>query len=395
LKSFVSPAQVFVDFTGVNFTSRLPAVGTTIFTTMSALAKEHDAINLSQGFPDFDCDPALKELATKYMQSGFQQYAPMPGVPKLRETISAIIARCYNVGIDPETQVTVTAGATQGIFTAIAAFIKPGDEVIVFEPAYDCYVPAILLQGGVPVFSRLDAQFRIDWDDVQQKITPRTRAVIVNSPHNPSGSILTAQDVLQLEKHFAGKDTLVISDEVYEHMVFDGEPHHSLLRSSALAGQSVVISSFGKTVHATGWKIGYLVSSPRLMTELRKVHQFLVFAVNHPLQLALADYLADPQHYLALKTFYEKKRDRFLSLTNSSRLKPLACSGTYFQLMDYSAITQEGDADFAVRLTKEKKLAAIPLSVFYHDGYDRKLLRFCFAKKDETLERAAEILCSL
>jgi methionine aminotransferase len=378
------------------FRSKLPDSGTTIFTVMSALAKEHNAINLSQGFPDFDCDEKLIALANHYIASGFNQYAPMAGVLPLRERVSQIIEKKYNHAYDPESEITITAGATQGIFTTIAAFVRPGDEVIVLEPAYDCYVPAILVNGGIPVFSKLGGDdFRIDWDDVCSKITRKTRAIIINSPHNPSGAIIGRSDLAELEKLVAGTNILIISDEVYEHIVFDGHQHRSVSTSKILADQSIVISSFGKTVHTTGWKIGYAAARKRLMAEFRKVHQFLVFVVNHPLQLALADFLADPTTYTELSSFYEKKRNLFLELTKSSRFRPLPCKGTYFQLMSYESISREKDTEMAVRLTKEKKLAAIPLSVFYKNNEDRKLLRFCFAKRDETLKKAAEIICSL
>jgi methionine transaminase len=376
--------------------SKLPKVGTTIFTTMSALAREHNAINLSQGFPDFDCDPRLVQLASHYISNGFNQYAPMAGTFALRERVAEITSSTYGANYDPESEVTITAGATQAIYTALAAFIRPGDEVIVFEPAYDCYVPAIEVHGGIPVYSTLDPQnFSIDWNDVRARISGRTKAIIINSPHNPSGSVITAGDLDELEKLVLGTDILVISDEVYEHMVFDGATHQSLSRNKNIAGQSIIISSFGKTVHTTGWKIGYAVAPREIMAEFRKVHQFLVFVVNHPLQLAIADYLSDKNTYSHVKDFYQKKRDLFLDLTAPSRLKPLKCQGTYFQLMSYRTVSDEPESEFAIRLTKEKKLAAIPLSVFYNDNRDNKLLRFCFAKKDETLEKAAEIINKL
>ncbi len=380
----------------MQISSKLPAVGTTIFATMSALAKEHNAINLSQGFPDFDYSPRLKELAASYLNSAFNQYAPMPGAMPLRERVAEMLQTCYNAVYDPDTEITVTAGATQAIYTAITAFIRPGDEVLVFEPAYDCYVPAIELQGGIPVYSPLSMPgFSINWTDVETKITAKTRAIMINSPHNPTGAVLSKNDIIELERLVAGKNILIISDEVYEHMVFDGQPHHSLSTSSTLMQQSLVISSFGKTVHTTGWKIGYVAAPKALTAEFRKVHQFLVFAINHPLQMALADFMADKNNYLELKQFYERKRDYFLKLTSGSRLQPLKTSGTYFQLMSYSAISPERDTDFAICLTKEKRLATVPLSVFYSQKTDHQLLRFCFAKKDETLEQAAEIICGL
>ena len=376
--------------------SKLPNVGTTIFTTMSALAREHNAINLSQGFPDYDCSPKLREAANHYINTGFNQYAPMPGTIQLRERVAEIISLCYGTNYNPDSEITITAGATQAIYTAIAAFIRSGDEVIVFEPAYDCYVPAIEVHGGIAVYSQLNANdFSINWADVRQKISTKTKAILINSPHNPSGATISAQDIKELEKIIAGTNILVISDEVYEHMVFDGEEHQSIAKSKILKAQSILVSSFGKTVHTTGWKIGYVAAPKEIMIEFRKVHQFLVFVVNHPLQLALADFLSDKKNYKDLKDFYQAKRDLFLKLTASSRLIPLKTSGTYFQLMSYKNISEENDADLAIRLTIERKLATIPLSVFYSQKTDNKLLRFCFAKKDETLEKAAEIICSL
>ena len=377
----------------MQISSKLPNVGTTIFTTMSGLAKEHNAINLSQGFPDFECDPKLLELAKKHMDAGFNQYAPMPGVIQLRECIAQIISTCYNQNYNPDTEITITAGATQAIYTAIAAFINAGDEVIVFEPAYDCYIPSVELHGAKAVSSQLNPlDFSINWDDVKAKVNAKTKMILINSPHNPSGTIISAQDLLELEKIVAGKNILVLSDEVYEHMVFDGKQHQSVAKNKTLAQQSIIVSSFGKTVHTTGWKIGYVAAPKELMAEFRKVHQFLVFAVNHPFQLALADFLSEKNNYLELKNFYQAKRDLFLKLTQSSRLKPLKTAGTYFQLMSYKDISNESDTDFAIKLTKENKLATIPLSVFYTNKYDNKILRFCFAKKDKTLEKAAEII---
>jgi len=380
----------------MEITSKLPNVGTTIFTTMSALAREHNAINLSQGFPDFDCSPKLREAANRYINTGFNQYAPMPGTIALRERVAEIISLCYGANYQPDTEITITAGATQAIYTTIAAFVRAGDEVIVFEPAYDCYVPAIEIHGGIAIYSQLKAtDFSIDWQDVSKKISPKTKAILINSPHNPSGTTISKKDILELEKIITGTNILVISDEVYEHMVFDGEEHQSISKSKILKEQSILVSSFGKTVHTTGWKIGYVAAPKEIMIEFRKVHQFLVFVVNHPLQLALADFLSDEKNYMDLKDFYQAKRDLFLKLTTSSRLIPLKTSGTYFQLMSYKNISDESDSDLAIRLTKEKKLATIPLSVFYSQKTDNKLLRFCFAKKDETLENAAKTICSL
>lgn len=376
--------------------SKLPNVGTTIFTTMSALAREYNAINLSQGFPDFGCDAKLLDLANKYMMQGFNQYAPMQGVIQLRETIADILHVSYNATYNPDTEITVTAGATQGIYTSIAAFVKEGDEVIVFEPAYDCYIPAIELHGvkAIPV-SLSYPGFTIPWDEVIKKVNEKTRMIIINSPHNPSGTTLTENDLKTLEILVKDKDIIVLSDEVYEHMVFDDKPHQSVARYYHLRQQSLIISSFGKTVHTTGWKIGYVAAPEYLMKEFRKVHQFLVFAVNHPFQLALAEYLKNKDNYRELKHFYEKKRDYFRKLIGNSRFQVEPCTGTYFQLLNYTGITDEKDTDFAIRLTKEFKLASIPLSVFYTKATNEKLLRFCFAKKDETLEKAAEILVKI
>ena len=376
--------------------SKLPAIGTTIFSVMSGLAKEYNAINLSQGFPDFGCDAKLLDFAQKHMSAGFNQYAPMPGVQPLREVISELLQNCYGAIYHPETEITITAGATQAIYTSIAAFINKGDEVIVFEPAYDCYIPAIEVHGGIVKPIALDyPNFTINWETVKKTITDNTRMIIINSPHNPSGTTLLENDLLEFQKLVIGKNIIIISDEVYEHMCFDGKPHQSVSRFKTLAAQSIIVSSFGKTVHATGWKIGYVAAPKELMIEFRKVHQFLVFCVNHPFQLALADYLKDSATYLELHNFYQAKRDYFRKLISTSRFTIEPCTGTYFQLLNYKGITDEIDTDFAIRLTKEKGLASIPLSVFYTKNNQQQLLRFCFAKKEETLEKAAEILCKL
>jgi methionine aminotransferase len=380
----------------MQISSKLPAVGTTIFTVMSGLAREHNAINLSQGFPDFEADPLLMELARKHTAAAFNQYAPMPGALPLREQIAGLLQNCYGATYHPDTEITVTAGATQGIYTAIAAFINKGDEVIVFEPAYDCYTPAIVVHGGIPKPIALDYPgFTINWETVKHTISEHTRMIIINSPHNPSGTTLSANDLLELEKLVKDKNIIVVSDEVYEHMVFDGARHESVARYKSLAAQSFIVSSFGKTVHATGWKIGYVAAAKELMTEVRKVHQYLVFCVNHPFQMALAEYLKDESHYKGLHNFYQAKRDYFRGLISGSRFGIEPCTGTYFQLLNYSNISNEPDTDLAVRLTKEKGLASIPLSVFYSDQRQQHLLRFCFAKKEETLQKAAEIICTL
>lgn len=373
--------------------SKLPKVGTTIFTVMSALAREHNAINLSQGFPDFGCSPKLLELAQKHMNAGFNQYAPMQGVIQLRERIAEIISTCYSANYNADTEITITAGATQGIYTSIAAFINKGDEVIVFEPAYDCYIPAIEVHGGIAIPVQLTYPgFKVNWEEVKSKVNDKTKMIIINTPHNPSGTVLNENDLKQLEQLVKGKNIIVVSDEVYEHMAFDNQPHQSVARYSSLRSQSIIVSSFGKTVHTTGWKIGYVAAPAELMTEFRKVHQFLVFAVNHPFQLALADYLGDKNTYLDLKNFYQTKRDFFRGLIKNSRFTIEDCTGTYFQLLGYKRITEEKDTDFAIRLTKENKLASVPLSVFYSNPTDNNLLRFCFAKKEETLEKAAETI---
>lgn len=380
----------------MQISSKLPHVGTSIFTVMSALAREHNAINLSQGFPDFNCDPKLVELTARYTREGFNQYAPMQGVLPLREQIARMMQSCYNAIYHPEHEITVTAGATQGIFTSLAAFLHPGDEAIVFEPCYDCYIPGIEVQGAkaIPIEMTMPS-FRINWELVRQKVNDKTRVIIINSPHNPSGTTLQQADLLELESIVKNRNIVVISDEVYEHMTFGEEPHQSVARFPTLREQSIVVSSFGKTVHTTGWKIGYVAAPQALMAEFRKVHQFLVFSVNHPFQLALADYLAEPAHYTELKAFYRSKRDYFLKLVAGSRFQAEPCAGTYFQLMSYKNISQEKDTDLAIRLTKEHKVASIPLSVFYTAHTDHHYLRFCFAKKEETLEKAAEILCRI
>jgi methionine aminotransferase len=376
--------------------SKLPNIGTTIFTVMSGLAKEYNAINLSQGFPDFECDPKLIELAQNHMKAGFNQYAPMQGALSLREQISHLLQNCYSATYSPDTEITVTAGATQGIYTSIATFVNKGDEVILFEPAYDCYKPAIELHGAIAKPINLEyPNFTINWETVKSTISDKTRMIIINTPHNPSGTTLSANDLIQLEKLVAGKNIIVVSDEVYEHMAFDGQPHQSVARFKSLAAQSIIVSSFGKTIHATGWKIGYVAAPKELMQEFRKVHQFLVFAVNHPFQLALADYLRNESAYKDLHLFYQTKRDYFRKLISGSRFKIESCTGTYFQLLNYNAISDETDTDFAIRLTKEKGLASIPLSVFYTNKQQQHLLRFCFAKKEETLEKAAEVICKL
>jgi methionine aminotransferase len=376
--------------------SKLPNVGTTIFTVMSRLAQEHNAINLSQGFPDFDCARELLALVTKYFNAGLNQYPPMAGVMRLRERIAEKAEALYGARYDPEHEVTVTPGATYGIFTAIATLVRPGDEVILFEPAYDSYVPSIEVNGGIPVFVQLRyPDYSIDWQRVQQAITPKTRMILINTPNNPTASVFSGEDMRMLEGMLRGTDIVVVSDEVYEHIVFDGHRHQSVARFPGLAERSFVVSSFGKTYHVTGWKMGYVLAPKELTAEFRKVHQFNVFVTNGPLQYALAEYMENRDAYLSLAAFYQKKRDFFLQGVQASRFKPLPSRGTFFQNLAYDAISNERDLDLAIRLTKERGVASIPVSVFYRKPPDHKVLRFCFAKSEETLARGAEILCRI
>lgn len=373
--------------------SKLPNTGTTIFATMSKLAAENNAINLSQGFPDFNCDKELIALVNKHMLAGNNQYAPMPGLMSLREAIAVKTEELYSAKYDPETEITVTAGATQAIFTAISAIIREGDEVIIFEPAYDCYQPAIELNGGKTIYLQLKApSYSIDWEELKKVLNYRTKMIIINTPHNPTGSIMTAADMAKLEKLTKGTDIVIISDEVYEHIIFDGYEHQSVARYPKLAERSFIISSFGKTFHTTGWKMGYCVAPKNLMAEFRKVHQFMVFCCNTPIQHALAEYLKNKSNYMDLGKFYQQKRDYFVRLIKDSQFSFEPASGTYFQLLRYNNLSKEKDTNYAIRLTKEFGIASIPISVFYHNSIDNKVLRFCFAKKEETLERAAEIL---
>ncbi|MFC2086103.1 methionine aminotransferase [Bacteroidota bacterium] len=371
--------------------SKLPKTGTSIFAIMSQMANEHRAINLSQGFPDFDCSPSLIKLVNASMTKGFNQYAPMPGVLKLREAISEKTEKLYSSFYDPEKEITITAGATQALYTAISAFINENDEVIVIEPAYDSYVPAILINGGKPVFVGMkQPDNHVDWEELQMAINPQTKMIIINTPHNPTGTIFSSQDMEKLKKAVAGTNIIILSDEVYEHIIFDGYEHQSISRYPGLAERSLVISSFGKTYHTTGWKMGYCIAPENLMIEFRKVHQFVVYAVNTPIQYAVAKFLKREDLYLELGSFYQKKRDFFNNLVKESRFKLQPAKGTYFQLLDYSDISDENDVLFAERLTKEHKIASVPVSVFNHDLADHKVLRFCFAKSEETLEKAAE-----
>jgi methionine aminotransferase len=375
--------------------SKLPTGGVSIFAVMTRLANEHGAINLSQGFPDFACAPELVETVARYMREGHNQYAPMPGVLSLRQALSAKIERLYGRRYDPVNEITITTGATEGLFVALTAFVHPGDEVLLFQPAYDSYTPAVQLSGGIPKYVTLRyPDYRIDWDEVRRAISPRTRVIVINSPHNPTGMTWDAADIAELRSVLQGTGALVISDEVYEHITFDGGRHESLARYADIAERAVVISSFGKTYHTTGWKVGYCAAPPALTTEIQRVHQWVTFAVNGAVQMAYADMVNRDPLAGDVTSFYQQRRDRFLALVSGSRFRPLACRGTFFQMLDYSAITDDRDADFAVRLTKEHGVAAIPISPFLQEGTDPgPVLRFCFAKRDDTLERAAERLC--
>lgn len=376
--------------------SKLPHVGTTIFTVMSKLASESGAINLGQGFPGFAMDAHLSDLVHKHMLAGRNQYAPMPGVPELREMLAQKIEASYGHRYNGDSEITITAGGTQAIFTAITAMVHPGDEVIGFAPAYDCYAPAVELQGASMKWVNLRyPDYRVDWDELRSLITDRTRLIIINTPHNPSGTVMNAADLTELQIIAEEHDLLVLSDEVYEHIVFDGARHESVTRYPELAARSMVVYSFGKTFHNTGWKMGYLCAPAAITAEFRKVHQYNVFSCNTPVQYALADYMQDASTYQSLSAMYERKREVFNSALYGSRfgLKPAA--GTYFQLLDYSAISDESDVDFAKRLTREHKITGIPCSVFFPNLQDDKVLRFCFAKNDDELLRAAEILQSI
>ncbi len=373
--------------------SKLPNIQSSIFTVVGKWAHQHKALNLSQGFPNFGADPKLLELVSTAMNEGYNQYAPMEGIYSLREVISEKIGELYGKIYDPDREITLVAGATQGIFTAITSVVHKGDEVILFKPAYDCYEPAIALNGGVPVPLQMKGRdYHIDWDEFRAAITKRTRLVIINSPHNPTGAVLSKNDMKELSASLRDTDIVVLSDEVYEHMVFDQDSHQSVSKFPELAERSFAMASFGKTFHVTGWKMGYCAAPADLMKEFRKVHEFNVYAINHPIQRALAEYLKEPGHYLELPAFFQRKRDLFLEAISPSRFSFTPSKGTYFQLLDYSGITEEGDVSFAKRLIEEKGIASIPISVFNLNSLDHKQLRFCFAKTDDTLYKAAEIL---
>ncbi|HTK21735.1 MAG TPA: methionine aminotransferase [Mucilaginibacter sp.] len=373
--------------------SKLPQVGTTIFTVMSALANELGAVNLSQGFPDYETSPELIELVNQAMKNGYNQYAPMAGVMSLREEISKKTEKLYGAYYNPDTEITITAGGTQAIYTAITTVIHPNDEVIIFEPAFDCYAPAIKVAGGIVKSLELEPpDYKINWDMVKRLINNRTRMIILNSPHNPTATILQQQDIEKLSAIVKNQDILILSDEVYEHLIYDGQSHLSMARYPELRQRSFIVASFGKPFHATGWKVGYCMAPAHLMNEFRKVHQFLVFCVNAPMQVGIAEYLKNEEHYLGLKGFFQQKRDYFRDALKGSRFELLPCAGSYFQSVRYGRISDEKDAELAIRLTKEIGVASIPVSAFYNMGTDHHVLRFCFAKRQETLDKAVDRL---
>lgn len=375
--------------------SKLPSTPTSIFSIMSGLAREEDALNLSQGFPDFDCSPSLLDHVQKYLCSGYNQYAPMQGVPVLREALASKIESLYQQKINFETEITITSGATQALYTAISALVHPGDEVIVLEPCYDSYIPAIKVNGGVPVHISLEApSYNLPWNEIREAVTEKTRMIIINSPHNPTGSIISKEDIKELEQLVLDHNIFVLSDEVYEHLSFENQKHHSVLVSDLLMKNSLACFSFGKVLHTTGWKLGYVVGDERLMREFRKVHQFNVFSCNTPMQYGIADFIKE-EEYLGLPDFFQKKRDILLDAISGSRFTFEKASGTYFQLLYYGDISQESDLEFAKRLTREHKLASIPISAFYHDAKDDKMIRLCFAKSEEVLQKAGEIISSI
>jgi methionine aminotransferase len=370
--------------------SKLPSTGVSIFSVMTRLANEHGAINLSQGFPDFDCAPELVETVARYMREGHNQYPPMPGVAVLRDALAMKIERLYGRRYDPQTEITITSGATEGIFSTLSALVRPGDEVVLFQPCYDSYVPVVQLNGGTPKFVTLRfPDYRIDWDEVRRVVSPRTRLLLLNSPHNPTGSVLSPDDVRELKRVLEGTDAFVVADEVYEHIVFDGVRHESLARDPDLSARAVVISSFGKSYHTTGWKVGYCAAPAPITTEIQRVHQFVTFTVNGAIQMAYAEMVNRDPLCTGLAAFYQAKRDKFLGLIEGSRFRPLPCRGTYFQLLDYSAIGRERDVDMARHLLVDHGVASIPTSAFLYDVDAGPVLRFCFAKRDETLEAAA------
>ena len=373
--------------------SKLPDSGTTIFTVMSSLAAKHDAVNLGQGFPDYAMPEELINLVTAAMQNNYNQYTHMAGYPPLRDILAEKIKLLYETDIDPETQITITPGGTYAIFTALTTTLQPEDEVIIFEPAYDCYLPTVKLNGAIPVLIELKfPDYSINWAEVRNRISAKKRMIILNSPHNPTGAVLNDEDIIQLKEIVKDTDILILSDEVYEHVIFDEKQHLSMLRYPELLERSFVCFSFGKVYHCTGWKTGYCISSPGLMSEFRKIHQFNAFTTHTPTQVALAHYLKKPEHYMTLNNFLQEKRDLFADLMKDTKFKALPSYGSYFQLYDYSAISNEGDVEFAKRLTEEHGVATIPVSAFYKSGQDHKVVRFCFAKKEETLKKAVDKL---
>ncbi len=376
--------------------SKLTQTGTSIFAVMSKLAQEHQAVNLSQGFPDFPIDERLIDRVTHYMKNGYNQYAPMPGVPALRQAIASKVKLSYGIDYDWQDEINITAGATQALNTAISAFVKESDEVIIFEPAYDSYAPSVRACGGLVKHIALKApDFRIDWEEVTRSISSSTRMIIINSPHNPSGSLIDGYDLHRLDTLTRDSDIIVLSDEVYEHIIFNGKKHYSACELPGLLSRSLVVGSFGKTFHATGWKTGFVMAPANLMAEYRKLHQFVVFASNTPIQYAIADFLGDPANYEKLGAFYQQKRDYFVQGLTGSRFDVVPCFGTYFQLLNYSRISQMPEMEFAEWLVKEHKIAAVPVSPFYHNKFNQHLLRFCFAKTEKTLDKAIEILCKI
>ncbi len=380
----------------VEITSKLPRVGTTIFTVMSALASQHNAINLGQGYPDFQMNEELMALVSEAMQNGFNQYVPMQGYLPLRESIAEKVQSLYNMPVDPGSQITITPGGTYAIYTSLTAVLQPGDEVIIFEPAYDSYIPNVEINGAIPVLISLDfPDYRINWEEVKRKISPKTRVIMLNSPHNPTGSVLTENDVSQLRSIVKDTRILIVSDEVYEHLIFDNMPHLSMLRYPDLMERSFVCFSFGKVYNCTGWKLGYCISSASLMSEFRKVHQFNCFSCHSPSQVALSTFLKRKESYLSISGFMQEKRDLFQKLMQQTKFSPLPSHGSYFQCYTYEKISDEPDHELSKRITKEYGVASIPVSVFYDDGTDNKVVRFCFAKKNETLETAVERLAKL
>lgn len=376
--------------------SRLPHVGTSIFATMSKMANEYNAINLSQGFPDFPVSSKLIEMVNKNMQEGHNQYAPMPGVPALKGRLAQIISDTYNYTPDTETGITISAGATEALFASITALIEPGDEAIILDPAYDSYAPVVTLNGGLPVHIELDyPDYSVDWNKVRKAVTNKTKVIIINTPHNPTGATLSPADLKTLESIVLEHGIFVISDEVYERIIFESTSHESVLKYEALRDRSVAVFSFGKTFHATGWKTGYAIAPAYITKEIRKIHQFLTFSVNTPVQLALANYMEDENTYKDLGAFYQQKRDYFVNKLKSSRFEVLPCNGTYFQLLSYKEISDKSEMDMAEYITKKHGVASIPTSAFYNNNTDNKVLRFCFAKSEETLNKATEILCKI